>query len=40
MVEALATQLRMNRKTIMVANELKEVPLFDSVEDIGQVLIN
>jgi len=40
LVEALATQLRMNRKTIMVANEMKEVPLFDSVENIGQVLIN
>jgi adenine-specific DNA methylase len=40
LVEALATQLRMNRKTIMVANEMKEVPLFDSVEDIGQVLVN
>jgi len=39
LVEALASQLRMNRKTIMVANEMKEVPLFDSVEDIGQVLI-
>jgi hypothetical protein len=32
LVEALATQLRMNRKTIIVANEMKEVPLFDSVE--------
>jgi hypothetical protein len=40
LVEALATQLRMNRKTIMVANEMKEVPLFDSVDNIGQVLIN
>jgi putative DNA methylase len=40
LVEALASQLRMNRKTIMVANEMKEVPLFDSVENIGQVLIN
>ena len=40
LVEALATQLRMNRKTIMVANEMKEVPLFDSVEDVGQVQIN
>jgi putative DNA methylase len=34
LVEALATQLRMNRKTILVANEMKEVPLFDSVEDV------
>lgn len=33
LVEALATQLRMNRKTIIVANEMKEVSLFDSVED-------
>jgi putative DNA methylase len=39
-VEALATQLRMNRKTIMVANEMKEVPLFDSVENIGQMQVN
>jgi putative DNA methylase len=39
-VEALATQLRMNRKTVVVANEMKEVPLFDSVEDIGQVQVN
>jgi len=35
-VEALATQLRMNRKTIMVANEMQEVPLFDSLERVGQ----
>jgi len=33
-VEALATQLRMNRKTITVANETKEVPLFDDLEDL------
>ena len=33
LVEALATQLRMNRKTVMVANEMKEVSLFDAVED-------
>ena len=33
LVEALATQLRMNRKTIVVANEMKEVPLFDSLEN-------
>lgn len=39
LVEALATQLRMNRKTIVVANEMKEVPLFDSVEDAGQIQI-
>jgi hypothetical protein len=30
-VEALATQLRMNRKTITVANEMKEVPLFEDL---------
>jgi hypothetical protein len=30
----------MNRKTIIVANEMKEVPLFDSVEEVGQVPIN
>ena len=29
LVEALATQLRMNKKTIIVANEMKEVALFD-----------
>jgi hypothetical protein len=40
LVEALATQLRMNRKTIIVANEMKEVPLFDSVEDAGQMQIH
>jgi len=40
LVEALATQLRINRKTIIIANEMKEVPLFDSVEDVGQVQIN
>jgi adenine-specific DNA methylase len=40
LVEALATQLRMNRKTVVVANEMKEVPLFDVIEDIGQVQIN
>ncbi len=40
LVEALATQLRMNRKTIVVANEMKEVPMFDSVEDAGQMQIN
>lgn len=40
LVEALATQLRMNRKTIYVANEMKEVSLFDSVEDSKNVLIN
>lgn len=40
LVEALATQLRMNRKTIVVENEMKEVPLFDSLEDVGQVQVN
>ena len=40
LVEALATQLRMNRKTIIVANEMKEVSLFDSVEDANQVQIS
>jgi putative DNA methylase len=40
LVEALATQLRMNRKTVVVANEMKEVPLFDSVQDVGQVQIS
>ena len=40
MVEALATQLRMNRKTVVVENELREVPLFDSVQDAGQIQIN
>lgn len=37
LVEALASQLKMNRKTIVVANEMKEVPLFDSVDDGGLV---
>ena len=32
LVEALATQLRMNRKMVMVANEIKEVDLFEAVE--------
>jgi hypothetical protein len=32
LVEALATQLRMNRKTVIVENEVKDVPLFDAVE--------
>jgi putative DNA methylase len=40
LVEALASQLRMNRKTIVVANEMKEVPLFDSVEDSSSVQAN
>jgi hypothetical protein len=33
LVEALATQLRMNRKTIVAADGLKEVPLFDALEN-------
>jgi adenine-specific DNA methylase len=37
LVEALATQLRMNKKTIIVANEMKEVALFDSIEEAGKV---
>jgi putative DNA methylase len=40
LVEALAAQLRMNRKMIYVANEMKEVSLFESVEDSKGVLIN
>ncbi len=40
LVEALATQLRMNRKTIIVANEMKEVSLFDSLDDVGRAQIN
>ncbi len=39
LVEALATQLRVNKKTIVIANEMKEVPLFDSIEDAGQVQV-
>jgi hypothetical protein len=31
LVEALATQLRMNRRTIIVANELQDQPLFEPV---------
>jgi hypothetical protein len=30
----------MNRKTIVVANEMKEVPLFDSAENGGLVQTN
>jgi len=33
LVEALATQLRMNRKTVVAADGLKEVPLFDALEN-------
>lgn len=33
LVEALATQLRMNRKTIVAADGPKEVPLFDALEN-------
>jgi uncharacterized protein YigA (DUF484 family) len=40
LVEALASQLKMNRKTIVVANEMKEVPLFDSAENGGLVQTN
>ena len=40
LVQALASQLKMNRKTIVVANEMKEVPLFDSVENSGLVQTN
>lgn len=40
LVEALASQLRMNRKTVMVGNVLKDEPLFDSVEDAGQMHVN
>lgn len=37
LVEALASQLRMNRKTVIVGNEMRDEPLFDSVEDAGQM---
>jgi putative DNA methylase len=40
LVEALATQLRMNRKTVVVANEIKEVPLFDSQVEGDHIQIN
>jgi len=39
LVEALATQLKMNRKIVIVANETKEVSLFDNVEDAAIVHI-
>jgi putative DNA methylase len=39
LVEALATQLRMNRKIVIVADEPREVSLFDTVEDEGQARI-
>lgn len=39
LVEALATQLKMNRKIVIVANETKEVSLFDNVEDTATVPI-
>ena len=40
LVEALATQLRMNRKTIVVANEMREVALFDSIEEVRHLQVN
>jgi hypothetical protein len=40
LVEALATQLRMNRKTIVVANEMREVALFDAIEDDTHLQVN
>ncbi|HZT32812.1 MAG TPA: DUF1156 domain-containing protein [Bryobacteraceae bacterium] len=39
-VEALATQLKMNRKVVIVANEAKEVSLFESIEDLGHVPVS
>jgi adenine-specific DNA methylase len=39
LVEALATQLKMNRKIVIVANETKEVSLFENVEDTATVHI-
>jgi adenine-specific DNA methylase len=33
LVEALATQLRMNRKTVVLADEVKEVSLFEAVQE-------
>ncbi len=40
LVEALATQLRMNKKTIIVANEMKEVALFDAIEEVGKLQVS
>jgi hypothetical protein len=40
LVEALATQLRMNRKTVVIADEVKEVSLFDAAPDSGQIQVS
>jgi putative DNA methylase len=40
LVEALATQLRVNKKTVVIANEMKEVSLFDSVEQAPSMRLN
>lgn len=40
LVEALATQVKMNRKMIFVANEMKEVPLFDALENPNHEQVN
>ena len=40
LVEALATQLRMNKKTIIIANEMKEVALFDAIDEADKVQVN
>ena len=40
LVEALATQLRMNRKTIVAADGPKEVPLFDALENAEPIRTN
>jgi putative DNA methylase len=40
LVEALASQLRMNKKTIIVANEMKEVSLFEPINNTDQLPVN
>lgn len=40
LVEALATQLRMNRKTVVVANGVEEVPLFEPQSEGDHIQIN
>jgi hypothetical protein len=40
LVEALATQLKMNRKTIVVADGMRDVPLFDSLENSNHEQVN
>ena len=40
LVEALATQLRINKKTIIVANEMKELALFEQIDEADNLQVN